>query len=163
MGKRIWIVLVWVVSIVIWSIALAQSVWFKDVKDAPFDAWNNLEQGDQATDIGQVFDKDAISPNDSVSERIQKFLKVNYSNTEQRATFYIKNAFNWFLAIVGMVSLIVVIVWFYQMLTADGSEEKFKEARKYVIGALIALVVIGLAWFVVSRVFEIFEKTRDAV
>ncbi len=162
MGKHFWILLIWAVSILIGSIVFAQSIGFDDVKEKPYDVWNDTQQGEQAVDLGKVFEKDAISPGDSVSERIQKFLKVDYPS-QQRETFFIKNVFNWFLAIIGMVALIVLIYAFYQMLTAEWSEEKLKEARKIMIGATIALLVIWLSRFIVSFLFNIFTVTRDAV
>ena len=164
MGKRLWVLVIWAVSILIGSVVLAQSIGFDDIKNKPYDAWHsdNLVWGEKATDFGKVFEETAIKPNDSVSERIQKLLKVDY-DWDQRATFFIKNAFNWVLAIIGMVALIVLIYAFYQMFTAEGNEEKFKEARKFVIWATIALFVIWLSWFIVSFLFNIFEVTRDAV
>lgn len=163
MWKRLWIVVVWAISILIGSAVLAQSIGFDDIKEKPYDAWNDLQQGDEAVDYGKIFEEDAISPTNSVAERIQKFLGVDYSNSEQRATFFIKNAFNRFLAIIGMIALIALIYGFYQMFTAEGNEEKYKEARKFVIGVTIALFVIWLSRFLVSRLFEIFEVSRDAV
>lgn len=162
MGKHLWVLLIWAISILIGSVVLAQSIGFDDIKDKPYDAWGNLQQGDEATDYGKIFEEDAVSPSNSVVERIQKLLKVDYA-WDQRATFFIKNAFNWFLAIIGMVALIVLIYAFYQMFTAEGNDEKFKEARKFVIWATIALFVIWLSWFIVSFLFNIFEVTRDAV
>jgi len=162
MGKHLWVLLIRAISILIGSVVLAQSIGFDDIKNKPYDAWGSLENGEEATEYGKIFDDNAVNPGNSVSERIQKLLKVDY-DWEQRATFFVKNAFNWFLATIGMVALIVLIYAFYQMFTAEGNEEKFKEARKFVIWATIALFVIWLSWFIVSFLFNIFEVTRDAV
>lgn len=160
--KRWWIVLVWVVSIVIGSVVLAQDVRFNDVKDKPYDARNGTQQSEQAVDLWGVLNEDAVSPSSSVAERIQQLLGVDYGS-QQRATFFIKNVFNRFLAIIGVVALIVLIYGFYQMFANKDNEDGFKTAKKIVIWAVIALFVMGTSWFIVSLLFEIFEKTRDAV
>jgi len=48
-----------------------------------------------------VIKEDAIDPKDSASELIQKDLGVDYQNADnQRATFYIKQVINRFLAVI---------------------------------------------------------------
>jgi len=98
----------------------------------------------QAVDIGQVIKDDAIDPTNSASEQIQKAFKIDL-NDDQRATAYIRVIINWVLAIIGLVALTTVIYWFYRMVLSWDDQEWLKNARKIIITALIALVVIGTA------------------
>jgi hypothetical protein len=107
-------------------------------------------------DIGKSFKDNALGT-DSTSEELQRTYNVAWdSEWDQRATDYIRIIINWFLAIIGLVALIVIIIWFYKMLVSWDSEAAWWEARKLVMNAAIALTVIGIAWFVVSWFFDIF-------
>ncbi|USN54184.1 MAG: hypothetical protein H6765_06355 [Candidatus Peribacteria bacterium] len=69
---------------------------------------------------------------------------------------------NYFLAIAGLVALIVLVLGFYKMFTASDNKEGYKEALQYVTRAAIAIVIIGVSWFLVSWFFDIFIRVRDA-
>jgi len=62
MGKHVWVLLIWAISILIGSVVLAQSIGFDDVKEKPYDARGDLQAGDEATDYGKIFEEDAVSP-----------------------------------------------------------------------------------------------------
>jgi hypothetical protein len=67
---------------------------------------------EKSIDFGNIIKKEAIDKESSASERIQQALGVNYSAgeaKEQRATFYIKQLINRFLAIIGLVATVVLI------------------------------------------------------
>jgi hypothetical protein len=58
---------------------------------------------------------------------------VAYTQAEdQRATFYIQELLNWFLAIIGLISLIVLVYGFYKMFVAKDNAEAFQEALSIV-------------------------------
>lgn len=107
-------------------------------------------------DIWQSLSENAIGE-ESTAEEIQRTFNVaRDSEWDQRATDYIRVIINWFLAIVGLVALVVVVLGFYKMLVSSDNEAALWEARKTVINAALALAVIGIAWFVVSWFFDIF-------
>lgn len=117
------------------------------------------EQWEEATEIGEILQKDADDDN-WASERIQTAYNVDFDD-KQRWTAYLASIINWFLAISGLVALIILIVWFYKMFLASDNEEAMKNARKTVKSAVIALLVIGTAWFVVSQFFDIFFRVKN--
>lgn len=114
---------------------------------------------EDTTDIGQILQDDSDDPL-GASEQIQESYNVNFDD-EQRWTAYIASIINWFLAITWLVALVVLIVWFYRMFLAKDNEEALKEARKTVVSAVIALLVIGTAWFIVSQFFDIFFRVKE--
>jgi hypothetical protein len=107
-------------------------------------------------DIWKSFQENAMW-DESTSERLQQTFNVaRDSEWDQRATDYIRVIINRFLAVVGLVALVVIIIGFYKMLVSWDSEAAWWDARKLVLNAWIALAVIGVAWFVVSWFFDIF-------
>lgn len=100
----------------------------------------------------------------STSERLQRTFSVaRDSDWDQRATDYIRVIINRFLAVVGLVALVVLIVGFYKMLVSADSEAARWEARKLVMNAGIALGVIGIARFIVSWFFDIFFVVTSSI
>lgn len=135
----------------------------KEVINRPYDEKAD-EQGEAAVEFGDVIKEDAIEDDQKVSEQIQEEFGIAYQNADdQRATFYIKEAINRFLAIAGLVALVVLIYGFYKMFASGDNEEAYSEARKIVIGAVVALLAIGVSRFIVSRFFEIFFQVKQGV
>lgn len=132
---------------------------------ADFPLWDGKEcYGADCVDLGKEIKENAIDPEDSASELIQKELGVNYQNADnQRATFYIKQVINRFLAVIWLIALIVLIYWFYKMFFASDGEESFGEALKIVKWAALALFVIWLSWFIVSMIFDIFYAAKEDI
>jgi len=88
---------------------------------------------EDAIDFGQLIKDDAIDPTNSASEKIQAELGIAYAQAEnQRATFYIQELINRFLAIVGLVSLIVLVYGFYKMFMSKDNAEAFQDALNIV-------------------------------
>jgi hypothetical protein len=130
-----------------------------------FPLWDGKEcYGADCVDLGKKIKEDAIDPDTSISEKIQKDLWVDYQNADnQRATFYIKQVINRFLAIIWLIALIVLVYWFYKIFFASDGEESFGEALKIVKWAAIALFVIWLSWFIVSMLFDIFFAAKEDI
>lgn len=132
-----------------------------DVQDYPFG--DDTPGNDaNAIDFGKVIKEVGIEPGDSASEQIQQELGIAYQD-EQRATYYVKELINRFLAIAGLVSLIVLIYGFYKMFVAKDNAEAFKEAMNIVKGAAIALVIIGVSRYLVSIMFAVFFEAKQDV
>ncbi len=64
---------------------------------------------------------------------------------------------NWTLGILALIALIVVLRGWFQMVLAAGDEEKYNNGFKILKQAAIGLVVIGLAWFIVSLIFYVLN------
>lgn len=157
----------------LWALCIGASLSLWSVfASAIEDAWATFPLGDgsaaandwSAVDFGQLIKDDAIDPTTSASEQIQEKLWINYAQAEnQRATYYIQQLINWFLAIVGLVSLIVLVYGFYKMFTSNDNAEAFADALKIVKWALIALVVIWVSRYVVSIIFDLFFAAKQDI
>lgn len=148
------------------SPAFAQDFNRGDHTDWPYDAGTETTDGNAATDLWTVIKDDAVKDNEGVLAKIQKAFQVDYQSSkgvEQTATYFVKNIINWLLAIAGLVALVVLIYGFYQMFAAKDHKSGYEEAFKIVKGAAIALLVIGVAWFIVSWFFEIYTRVKDDV
>lgn len=127
------------------------------------DIFTNNPQGEAATEIGKLTKKYAIDENQWAVQRIiDLFFDSDLNTPEQKATYYIKGVVNLFLSIIGFVALIYVIYGFYKMFASEG-EDGWSEAKKIVIRWGIALAVIGIAWFIVSRFFKIYQEAIEPV
>lgn len=71
----------------------------------------------------------------------------------------IKNFINWVLWILALIVLVIVLVWWFQMVTASGNEEKYKKWFTILKHAGIWLVIIWLAWFLVTIIFWLLRGT----
>jgi hypothetical protein len=65
----------------------------------------------------------------------------------------IKSFINWVLGILSLIALVIVLFWWFKMVTAAGDETKYKEGFKILQQAAIWLAVIWLSWFIVSIIF----------
>lgn len=127
------------------------------------DIFTNNPQGEDATEVGKLTKKYAIDPQQGAVQRIiDLFFDSDLNTPQQKATYYIKGVLNLFLSIIGFVALVYVIYGFYKMFASAG-EDGLKEAQKIVIRGGIALAVIGIARFIVSRFFKIYEEAITPV
>jgi hypothetical protein len=84
-----------------------------EITDAPYDDWQNLPDGEQAANIGQQVQQDAVDDDQSAVQRILNAFRINYNETageEQVASYFIQNMINYFLMIAGLVATVVLII-----------------------------------------------------
>ena len=133
---------------------------FDDIKEFPYEQGEELTNSEDTVDAWQVFKDDSVTNEEWIVVQIMDAFGINYTDeTGQTATFYIKELINWLLAIVGIVALMSLLWWFYKMLLSKDSEEWYTSAKKIVGNAALAIVVIWLSWFIVSRFFAIYTAT----
>ena len=60
---------------------------------------------------------------------------------------------NWTLGILAFIALIILLYGGFLMVTAAGDEEKYKKWFTILRQAAIGLILIGIAWFIVSIIF----------
>lgn len=65
----------------------------------------------------------------------------------------VKGAINWILGILALVALLILLYGGFQMVTASGDEEKYKSGFTILKQAAMGLLLIGVAWFIVSIIF----------
>ncbi len=67
----------------------------------------------------------------------------------------IKNAINWVLWILGLIALIILLWWGFQMVTAAWDEEKYNAGFKILKQSGIGLAFIAFSWLFVSLIFRL--------
>ena len=79
----------------------------------------------------------------------------------ERTTNYIKWILNYILGIIGLVALIYLIFQWFRAFTAGSNEEEMSKAWKWIRYAVLAIVGVGLAWFVLSLVFWLIQTITN--
>ncbi len=65
----------------------------------------------------------------------------------------IKWAINWMLGILALIALIILLYGGFQMVTSAGDEDKYTSWFTILKHAATGLILIGIAWFIVSIIF----------
>ena len=74
---------------------------------------------------------------------------------------FVQNGVNWILWILGLITVVIIIWWGFQMVTAAWDDTKYKKWFTIVKQAAIWLVLIGVSWLIVSLVFHFVWSTAD--
>lgn len=69
---------------------------------------------------------------------------------------------NWTLGILAFIALIILLYGGFLMVTAAGDDEKYGKWFTILRQAAIGLILIGIAWFVVSLVFFLINLVGGA-
>ena len=140
-------------------VSIGWSFSITDTIEYPFEGVTGDVDGDTATDIGKQFKEISIEDKQGVVQRIMRAFKIDYieKSDGQTATYYAKEVLNWLLAILGLVALLMLLFGFYKMFVAKDHEEWFTHAKKIITNALVAIIIIALAWFLVSWFFKIYD------
>ena len=67
----------------------------------------------------------------------------------------------WLLGLMGLMGVIMVIYGGFMWMTAGGSEEKISKAKKIISAAIIGMVVVMLAWAIVSFSMNTLVNVTD--
>ena len=70
---------------------------------------------------------------------------------------------NWTLGILAFIALIILLYGGFQMVTAAWNEDKYKTWFTILRQAAIGLILIGVAWFVISLIFRLVFTVSDNV
>jgi hypothetical protein len=86
-------------------------------------------------------------------------LNVFGSGTGQKDTFVnvVRGAINRVLGILALIALILLLWGGFQMVTAAGDDAKYKAGFTILKQAAIGLILIGVAWFVISIIFFVIN------
>ena len=66
---------------------------------------------------------------------------------------------NWVLWILALIALIILMYGWFLMVTAAWDDEKYKKWWTILKHAAIWLILIGVAWFIISLIFWLVNKT----
>lgn len=73
----------------------------------------------------------------------------------------IKNAINYALGLLGLISLIWLIRGGYQMVTSAGDDDKYSNGIKILKNAAIGIAFIAVSWMVVSFIFYVVGEVAQ--
>lgn len=156
--KRIYLLLITLACMSFWAMTFALDEPF------PYDiqSTTQLQGQGETTDLAQVIKADAVAPSNGILQTLSKFFRVsgtsyNPDNTGSPAINYIKWILNMVLGLVSFAALILIIFAFY-LIFFSKDEEGIKKAKKILTGVAIALAIMGVSWFVVSYLFDVFFK-----
>ncbi|MBP6911431.1 hypothetical protein KBC03_07735 [Patescibacteria group bacterium] len=110
--------------------------------------------GTPTADQGAILS--STNQEDSLLERLLSTFNINYAGND-KALKYVQIVVNYVIALVAFIALVVIMYGFYMMFFRD-QDKGFASAKKTVIGAAIALFVIGISWLFVNFAFYIFNK-----
>lgn len=74
----------------------------------------------------------------------------------------IKNFVNWILWMLSFIALVILLRWWFQMVTASGDETKYKKWFTILKQAAIWLAVIWLAWLFVTLILYLINRNAVA-
>lgn len=72
---------------------------------------------------------------------------------------YVENAAKWFTTIVLILGVFMLTYAALVWMTAGGDEDKLKSAKKWLIYAIVGIIVALLAWFIVGVVASFLGVT----
>ena len=121
--------------------------------------------------IFTTMDKEIIDPPDedammegthtAVDSEIHQVDNISNSNTkftrqedaEKSTLAMIHRLINWILGMLAFVALIVVMIGWFQMVTAAGDDAKFKSWKTALKKVSIGIIGIGISWLIISFFF----------
>lgn len=111
------------------------------------------------TEIGKIVTTDAVTQREGLLQRLMGALGLQKpaDGEKQPALAYIKKIINYALGFVSFIAFVLVLYAFYMMLIGDGDKgrEKVKSTLK---GIAIAIIILSVAWLVVSMLFWIYQS-----
>ncbi|MDR0651033.1 MAG: hypothetical protein LBG59_06680 [Candidatus Peribacteria bacterium] len=88
--------------------------------------------------------------------RIFGFNSTQYTGTT-KALMYVKTIINLLLSLVSFVALGIILYSFYLMFFTEDTKG-IETVKKNLKGVAIALVILGLSWFIVSFIFNLYNR-----
>jgi len=74
---------------------------------------------------------------------------------------FIQSAVNWILALLGLITIIILIWGGFQMVTAAGDDGKYKKGFTIVKQAVIGLILIGVSALIVNLIFSFVNSNAQ--
>lgn len=115
---------------------------------------------EEAIDLGKDL-QELTTWEDGVVKQLLEAMWFNFDG-DNLAVQFISNIINFFLVTIGLVALAILIYGFYKMFVSK-NDEGLESAKKLVINTIIAIVVIGLAWFITTFLFDVFFTSTQGI
>ena len=123
------------------------SLWYAE--DFPYDM-------QEPTNKEDFISKDFVNSDDSAIKQVaQDYVWEETLEKENPATYYISTTINYFLAILGFISFLVLAYGFTLVFT-DKTDEWIKKWYKFIKMASIAIIVIGISWLIAIWFINIY-------
>ena len=154
-SRYIFTILGWLFAVLV----LAPSVSLGQFGDEPFPYDVQGGVTGATTNIATDIIKPDTQNSTSILKRLTDFFRLSgtsYDTGTSVATNYVKWILNILLGLVSFLSLVMVIFAFYLIFFSKG-EEGVTKAKKILIGVGIALAIMGLARFIASFFFNIYQ------
>ncbi len=92
-----------------------------------------------------------------------KWVNLIDTNTQQKDAFVnvVKWAVNRVLGILALIALLVIMYWWFQMVTSAWNEDSYNKWFTILKYAAIWLVLIWVAWFIVSIIFWLVNQSAS--
>jgi hypothetical protein len=92
-----------------------------------------------------------------------KWVNLIDTNTQQKDAFVnvVKWAVNWVLGILALIALLVIMYWWFEMVTSAWNEDSYNKWFTILKYAAIGLVLIWVAWFIVSLIFWLVNQSAS--
>ena len=74
---------------------------------------------------------------------------------------FVQSAVNWILAFLGLITIIILIWWGFQMVTAAGDNNKYQKWFTIVKQAVIGLILIGVSALIVNLIFNFVNSNAE--
>lgn len=111
------------------------------------------------TDESNQIAKEMVSEEWVFNNLLRVLWLETYSNSSDSAIYYVKTVSDYFLWILGFISLIILLLGFYKILfTSDKFSDSFNQWKKYLKAWIIWIIWIGLSWLIVSFLFYFVER-----
>ncbi len=101
-----------------------------------------------------------------VGKPVDKIYNTELTDTKtsrEKTTRYIKWPVNYFLWLLGLVALIYIIYHGLQTVMAGSDETQQKKWLEGVKYGAIAIIGLGVAWFILSLIFWLIQLVTNAV
>lgn len=119
----------------------------------------DIDNIEEKTDIWGAL-ADQVNSEDGILKSVLDGLNINY-DTGNSFVDFIANFINFLLAFVGLIALGILVFAFYKMFFKSDGEEWLKDAFKLIRNTIIALLIIGFAWFITNWAFNLFFVVKD--
>lgn len=146
-----WIVIAFSLVINMCFLSQAQA-W--NVYDASFPYTDANYTANPTTDFGQVLQQS--NQWWSVLENMLDLFGINYA-WPRKAISYVQILINYILALLWFIAVLLIIYSFY-MIFFGKSDDAIAKARKTVIWATIAIVVIAASAYIVNLLFYLYSR-----
>lgn len=116
--------------------------------------------------IGQSFAVDNSkslfnAENDLAYDGEAEEVNLIWTSDQQQDAFVnvVKWWVNWVLGILALIALIIIMYGGFLMVTSWGNDDEYNKGFTILKYAAVGLILIGVAWFIVSIIFWLVNKT----